>query len=271
MVLDDCFKSAGPGRVSLPYLPGGLRKTTDPSCANRRTAFFFDFFRMQKNAEKTERQKTTFFAIFSDFGSPRRRFLAIFGPKTGPRRLLFRCFLENGDFVKIVLLLVVGTRFCRAGPFKNRSGERLRTAPARKNDKNRFRRRLRTHFFGPGLVFCGFWGPELGPKIVRKLGPRSMTRRFLVVENRFLAFSSLGRVPEGSRTASGASGDTPGSDFRRISGYFSNRSAGILRALPGAAGVLPGSTPNLSNPFNGVPLGYGDSRSGLNNIENTSN
>ena len=73
---------------------------------------------MQKNVEKTDRQKYIFFAIFGGFGSPRRRFLAIFGPKTGPRRLLFRCFLENGDFVKIVLLLAVGTRFCRVGPFK---------------------------------------------------------------------------------------------------------------------------------------------------------
>ena len=82
---------------------------------------FFVFFGIQKNVEKTDRQKYTFFAIFGGFGSPRRRFLAIFGPKTGSRKLLFRCFLENGDFVKIVLLLVVGTRFCRVGPSKNRS------------------------------------------------------------------------------------------------------------------------------------------------------
>ena len=60
---------------------------------------------MQKNVEKTERQKFMFFANFGDFGWHRRRFLAIFGPKTGPRRLLFRCFFENGDFVKIVLPL----------------------------------------------------------------------------------------------------------------------------------------------------------------------
>ena len=30
VVLNDCFMSAGPGRASLPYLPGGLRKTADP-------------------------------------------------------------------------------------------------------------------------------------------------------------------------------------------------------------------------------------------------
>ena len=66
---------------------------------------FLRFFRMQKNVEKTSHQKTTFFALFLDFGSPRRRFLAIFNAKTDPRRLLFRCFFENGDFVKIVLPL----------------------------------------------------------------------------------------------------------------------------------------------------------------------
>ena len=66
---------------------------------------FFDFFRIEKNVEKTNRQKSTFFALFCDFGSPRRQFLAVFGPKTAPRRLRFRCFFENGDFVKIVLPL----------------------------------------------------------------------------------------------------------------------------------------------------------------------
>ena len=60
---------------------------------------------MQKNVEKTERQKSTFFTIVGDFGLPRQRFLAIFGPKTDPRSLLFRCFFEKGDFVKIVLPL----------------------------------------------------------------------------------------------------------------------------------------------------------------------
>ena len=103
---------SGSGRFTLPYLPGGLRKTADPSHETRpsaRFSIFFVLFRMQKNGEKTEHQKFSFFAIFGAFGSPRRRFLAIFGPKTGARRLLFRCFLENGDFVKIVFLLVVGT------------------------------------------------------------------------------------------------------------------------------------------------------------------
>ena len=50
-------------------------------------------------------KKINFFRKFWRFGVLRRRFLAIFALKTGPRRLLFRCFFENGDFVKIVLPL----------------------------------------------------------------------------------------------------------------------------------------------------------------------
>ena len=42
---------------------------------------------------------------FWRFWRLRRQFSAIFGLKTGSRRLLFRCFFENGDFVKIVLPL----------------------------------------------------------------------------------------------------------------------------------------------------------------------
>ena len=94
VVLRSQLKSAGPGRFTLPYLPGGIRKTAVPSRGGGSGALFstfFGFFRMQKNVEKTEHQKSTFFDIFRDFGSPRRRFLAIVGPKTGPRRLLFRC------------------------------------------------------------------------------------------------------------------------------------------------------------------------------------
>ena len=44
VVLDGCVKSAGPGRVSLPYLPGGLRKTADPSRVIGTGALFSTFF-----------------------------------------------------------------------------------------------------------------------------------------------------------------------------------------------------------------------------------
>ena len=51
---------------------------------------------------------------------------------------------------------MVGAQFSRVRPSKNQSRDRLRTTTARGNVKNRFRRRLRKHFFGPGPVFDRF-------------------------------------------------------------------------------------------------------------------
>ena len=62
---------SGPGRVSLSYLPGGLRKTADPSHETRSGALFstfFVFFSASKNVEKTDGQKIDFFSVnLSDF------------------------------------------------------------------------------------------------------------------------------------------------------------------------------------------------------------
>ena len=98
VVLNGCVKFAGPGRVSLPYLPGGLRKTAVPSHETRKSthvSIFSDFFRIQKNVEKTERQKSAVFAIFCDFESPRRRFFAIFGPFWDPHEVILRLFRQG--------------------------------------------------------------------------------------------------------------------------------------------------------------------------------
>ena len=45
--------------------------------------------------------------------------------------------------------------------------------------------------------------------------------------------SSLGRVPEGSRTDSGGSGDPPAPDFEMILRYFLAASVGILSGFVG--------------------------------------
>ena len=74
---------------------------------------------------------------------------------------------------------MVGAQFSRVRPFKNQSLDRLRTTMSRENAKNRFRRRLRRHFFGPGLVFGRFLGSGRVPKITKtsiftfEVGPRS--------------------------------------------------------------------------------------------------
>ena len=94
----------------MPLLtsPPGSAETVVLSRAPHTRAFFrffFVFFGARKNGQKTDGQKIDFFRKIWRFWCLRRRFLAIFGLKTGPRRLLFRCFFENGDFVKIVLPL----------------------------------------------------------------------------------------------------------------------------------------------------------------------
>ena len=58
-----------------------------------------------KNARKLSSQKTCFGDTFCDFLPVQRQFSSILGPKTAPRKLLFRCFFENVDFLKIVLPL----------------------------------------------------------------------------------------------------------------------------------------------------------------------
>ena len=58
---------------------------------------------------------------------------------------------------------MAGAQFWRVRPSKIRFGEWLRTATAATNEKNSFRRRLQTHFFGSGPVFCPFsvhFGPQ---------------------------------------------------------------------------------------------------------------
>ena len=71
---------------------------------------------------------------------------------------------------------MVGAQFSRVRPSKNQSRDRLRTTTARENVKNRFRRRLRRHFFGPGLGFDRFWGSGRVPKIIKNHENESYAR-----------------------------------------------------------------------------------------------
>ena len=66
--------SSVPGRFTLPYLPGGLRKTAVPSRGGVSGALlstFFDLFRVQnKTLKKRMVKKSTFSAIFTILGPP---------------------------------------------------------------------------------------------------------------------------------------------------------------------------------------------------------
>ena len=135
--------------------------------------------------------------------------------------------------------------------------------------------------FRPRARFLSILGSRPGPKIVPKPVPAKNSGGILAAKTCFFAFSLLRCVPEGSRSDSGGSGDPPGPDFDkifhkalrffgpdscRILQYFFDGCVGILSGFVGFRRVSPGSTSNLSNPLAGVPLGYGDSRSGLNDI-----
>ena len=69
--------------------------------------------------------------------------------------------------------------------------------------------------------------------MVAKPGLAIMLRRLFATKIRFVVFSSLGRVPEGSRSDSGGSGDPSGLDFEIILRYFF---AGCVRILSGFVG-----------------------------------
>ena len=122
--------------------------------------FFFVFFGARKNGQKTDGQKIDFFRKFWRFWCLRRRFLAIFGLKTGPRRLLFRCFFENGDFVKIVLPLWWEHNFQGSDPLKidpEGGSERHRQEKSTKIASGAFSGRT---FSLPGPFFVNFGVPD---------------------------------------------------------------------------------------------------------------
>ena len=119
--------------------------------------------------------------------------------------------------------------------------------------------------FRPRARFWSIFGSRPGPKMASKPAPAKKWTGILVAENQFFAFSSLGRVPEGSRADSGGSGGPPGPDFERILRYFFAGSAGILsgfvRFRQDVARIHP-QPPELT--LRGSPWGMAISRSDLN-------
>ena len=77
------------------------------------------------------------------------------------------------------------------------------------------------------------FGSRPGPKMAPKPPLAKNFRLLFAPKNRFFEFSSLKRVPEGSRTDSGGSGDPPGPDFEKILRYFFAGCVGILVGFVG--------------------------------------
>ena len=115
-----------------------------------------------------------------------------------------------------------------------------------------------------GPVFGRFWGPGRVPKWLKK-PPWNLVRLFLDnIFSIFLRFVRSGVFRKGPGPILNAPGTFPAQNLRGCCDTFLQVAWGSWRGLSGSAEVLPGSAADLSNPLAGVPLGYGDSRSGLN-------
>ena len=133
---------SGSGRFTLPYLPGGLRKTADPLRLGWVWRPFFDFFRFFSHAKKRlkfETSKNYFFSRFSRFLAPPASIFANSGAKMGPRRVDFRRFFEKPDFLKIELSMVIWPHFegrTLSKLIPRACEKRLPCATAEKTEKN---------------------------------------------------------------------------------------------------------------------------------------
>ena len=124
------------------------------------------------------------------------------------------------------------------------------------------------HFFGPAHVFSRFSGPGRIPKLAQDRPQSQLPRFFLESGDRLFALSSLGYIPEGSRTISGGSGDPFRTDSGKIFSVFGTLfgsfvlhslwSAVWRRNSLGCAGMVPEYTDDLRNSLSGVLLEYGD-------------
>ena len=111
----------------------------------------------------------------------------------------------------------------RAAPNGTGEKNRQKSLPAPSPDAL-FRSRAR---------FLSILGSRPGPKIGYKTVPGKKITGILAAETYVFEFSSLRRVPEGSRSASGGSGDPPGADFGRILQHFFADSVGIFSKIVG--------------------------------------
>ena len=219
---------------------------------------------MQKNLEKMDGQKIDFFRQFWRFLDLRRRFLTIFGPKTGSRRLLFRCFFENGDFVKIVLPLWWEHNFQGSDPPKIGS----------ESDSERHRREKSTKiasgalsgrtFSLPGSFLVDF-GLPAGTQNIAKTSPGK--KELWIFGGRKLTFcfffvrACSRRVPERFRRLRGLSQSRFRYDFATLFCRFRRDLFEDFRVLPGCRrDPHPTSVTHSA----GFPWGTAISRSDLN-------
>ena len=183
-------------------------------------------------------KKSTVFANFGDLGASDVDFQPFLVSKQVPGGYFFGVFLKTVILSKscsrcggstVLEGQTVRKSIRRATPNGTGEKKRQKSLPAPSPDAL-FRLRAR---------FLSILGSRPGPKIAKKrprgvwvpiLGPHFFD---------FLAFSSLGRVPEGPRTDSGGSGDPPGADFGRMLRYFFGKAPARFWMLRAHSGRVP--------------------------------
>ena len=102
-------------RKVYPSLPSRRppqdRRPFRPNPTDRPFFDFFQFFSHAKKRLKFETSKNYFVSRFSRFRAPPASIFANSGAKMGPRRVEFRRFFENRDFLKIELSMVIWPHF----------------------------------------------------------------------------------------------------------------------------------------------------------------
>ena len=215
---------------------------------------------MQKIVEKTDGQKNCIFRQFWRCLSLRRRFSAFFGLKTGSRRLLFRCFFENGDFVKIVLPLWWEHNFEGSDPPKidpESDSERHRREKSTKIASGAVSGRT---FSLPGPFFVDF-GVPAGSQNRPKTGPEAGISQFRGHIFRFLVLPSLRQAPGPLPEAPGTLPSTISEGFSDNLRHVPHGSCVCCRAPPGCCRDTP---PTSGTHSPGCLWGTAISRSDLN-------
>ena len=177
-------------------------------------------------------KKSTFSANFDDFWASDVDFWPFLVPKQAPGGYFF------GVFLKTVIL----SKSCsRCGGSTVLEGQTLQKSIRRATPNGTGKKKRQKSLpapspdalFRPRARFLSILDSRPGPKIDYKTDPGKKSTGILAAETYVFAFSSLRRVPEGSRSASGGSGDPPGADFGRILQYFFADSVGIFSKIVG--------------------------------------
>ena len=172
------------------------------------------------------------FSLFlSIFGSPALIFSNSFWSQNRSPEITFSVFVSKTVIFSKSCSRCGGSTVLEGQTFQKSIRRATRNGVSKKNQKKSFPAPSPDALFRLRTRFGSILGSRPGPKIEPKPVPAKKSAGILAAKTCFFAFPSLPRVPEGSRSDSGGSGDPPGPDFEKILRYFFAGCVGILRGL----------------------------------------